>query len=496
MAAGEGGHPAGSVPFKPAREWLWMVAGASVGALGLSIPGSAGAGEWELQPRLRLVETYTDNVGLARSDEAEWELITQINPGFSLRGRGRRAELSLDYQMQNLFYAREAKRDSTNHQLGADGSLELVRRTLFLDGSASRTQQLLSPDQTVSGSNLSVTGNRRDVTTYSAGPRLQYAFGNFATGRARYRWRRAEYEGDLEDRTLRTATASLASGRRFNRVGWGVNYQRTEEKPEDLPKHTLESTSGTLSLLLGAKTRVFGVYGYEDNQFERFEGAEPPEGEFWEAGLRFSPSSRTSLEAAYGERFFGETKRFQFQHRGPSTTWEASYNESLTTDTDLQLQRSDALVRDEEGNLVVVDGQPLVVEITVPVIRTQVILQRRGSAGVTWESGAGRIGLSGFWELREYQRTGQEEEIYGGSTRLGWRLSSRSRAHLTGSWTRRQFPDTGREDDIWSGEVGYNRQVGPSTEASLRYRYLQRDSNRSGLSYRENQAEVALDKRF
>lgn len=504
MADAEGSKPGGSAPSGPAGKRHWEVAGVVAGALALTMAGRAQAGEWELTPRLRVVETYTDNVTLAPSGDEESEFVTQINPGVSLRGRGRRARLNLDYQMQNLFYAKESGRNTTNHQLGADGTLELVRRSLFLEAQASRTQQLISPEDAISANNLTVTGNRRDVTTYSAGPRVQHAFGNFATGRARYRWRRVDYESGLDDRTQQTATASLASGRRFDVVGWGLNYRHTRETGADIPDQTLEIASANLSLLLGAKTRIFGVGGYENNEYEQAAGDDPPDGEFWEAGLRFNPSRHTSLEAAYGERFFGETKRFEFRHQGPSTSWEASYSENLITYTQVQELQTDRLIQqilqDGFDDLTDQEFAQLVALAnageTVSLVRNQVILQRRANGSVTWASGGSRIGIRGFWERREFQTSGQEEELYGGSSRIGWKLGPRTRARVGGSWQRRLFPLTGREDDLWFGELAANRRVGVNARLEFSYRHLRRESNAANRSYRENEVELALEKRF
>jgi len=467
------------------------------GLLAAAAAGPARAGDWDLQPRLRLVETYTDNVTLAPPGEEQSEYVTQVNPGVTLKGRGRRAELTLDYQMQNLFYARDSGRNTTNHQLGADGSLELVRRQVFLDAQASRSQQVISPVDALPVSNLSVTANRRDVTTYAAGPRLRHAFGSFATGNASYRWQRVEYGGRLADRTQQTANATLSSGRRFDRVGWTMAYHRTEETGEGLPDHLLETGSLDLSLLLGAKTRVFGVYGYERNDYPQAQGADPPEGDFWEAGLRFNPSLRTSFEGAYGEHYFGETKRFEFRHQGPATTWQASYRESLTTDTAIQIERVQALILDENGNVVLnQNGDPLVVEFPVPIVRTEVILQKRLAGGVAWDDGKTRLGLRAYRELREYQTSGREEEVYGGIGRMGWQAAPRTRLDLTGSWHRRLFPDSDREDELWTAEAGATRQVSRSLQMGLRYRYLRRHSNQADRGYRENQAELSLAKQF
>ena len=208
----------------------------TVGAA-MAASGPAVAGEWDFEPRIRVAQTYTDNVGLTENN-TESEHVTEVTPGFSLSGEGRRATLDVEYRAQGLFFIDDSDRNDVFHQLGADGSLELVRNTLFFDANASQTQDLISADRAQPGSNIFTSGNRGDVSEYGFGPRLRYAFGSFAGLRASYRHSEVDFDNSdfdpasVESSTTDTASVSLSSGPRFDVVGWALNYQHTEEDPE------------------------------------------------------------------------------------------------------------------------------------------------------------------------------------------------------------------------------------------------------------------------
>lgn len=87
---------------------------------------AAMAGEWRFNTYLDLAEVYTDNVSLAPAGAEESEFITQISPGVSLNGQSGRAKLDLNYRLQNLIYGHDVTRNNSNHQLLANGNLEVA----------------------------------------------------------------------------------------------------------------------------------------------------------------------------------------------------------------------------------------------------------------------------------------------------------------------------------------------------------------------------------
>ncbi len=475
------------------KRWLPVLLG------GVSLAGPLQAGEWELTPQIRVAETYTDNVDL-RSPGKESEYITELNPGLQVEGRGRRADLALNYRMQNLFFAKEADRSTTFHRLGADGSLELIRRILFLEADATRSQQILDPALAAPSNNRTFGRGRGDVTTLAAGPRLQYALGSFAQARARYRIERVEFASRFGSRTQQTANATLSSGPRFNRVGWRLTYERRDEDGRGSGDRrrrgllgrgdrTLQRLEGELNTRIGAKTQLFATGGYEDNQFARAPGRRRPDGPFWNVGLRWRPSRHTSLEGFYGERFFGSNWRVSFTHQGPTWNADLSYNETLITQTDFQTGLSRGLIPGQVGSL----GPQLT------VVDAGVILQKRVQARLGWSRGPTNLDLTGFVGEREFQGRDLEGQTYGGSLQVSWQVGQRTDLQAGGRWHRQDFAGTGGTNRRWSARAQIRRQLGDSLDLSVRYVYENREAESQrflGRNFTQQQATVALDKTF
>jgi uncharacterized protein (PEP-CTERM system associated) len=330
---------------------------------------------------------------------------------------------------------------------------------------------------------------------------MRYGFGSWALFQAQYRAERVDYGGELDASSQQIVNTSLANGPRFNRVGWELAYQRREERRSGglgaSSRQILQRGRGEINVRVGAQTQVFAAAGYEDNEYPQARGEDPPEGEFWEAGFRWRPTRHTSLEGAYGERFFGRTWNAAFTYKGPGTTWELGYSENLVTQTQLQFERSRVLVRDDEGNLVLTpEGDPLVVEIPVSSVRNEVFLQRRATGRVGWRSGLTSVVLSGFAEEREFQTQDLGEESYGGSLRLDYQVAARINFSMSGRAQHRTFATTDREDLWWSGRAQVQRTVSPSLKVSASYNYVVQDSEHSGQTYSAQEATLALSKTF
>ncbi|MCC8998145.1 MAG: hypothetical protein LM522_01400, partial [Candidatus Contendobacter sp.] len=83
--------------------------------------------EWRITPRLSAGATYSDNIRLAPADEAEGDLVLQVDPGVSIRKQGGRLDLRLDYTAQGLLYANNSDASTINNNLLAFGTAELYQ---------------------------------------------------------------------------------------------------------------------------------------------------------------------------------------------------------------------------------------------------------------------------------------------------------------------------------------------------------------------------------
>jgi len=472
---------------------------AALVVIGASVP--VGAAEWRLEPGLRLSETWTDNFNLSDDDpESEW--ITEIAPGLRLSGEGRRAQVELAYRLRQLLHVEESERDSTNHQLNAAGDVELVRERLFFDADANRTLGTTGTAFTGPTSDVIASDQRRTVTTWSAGPRLQYPVGRFAELEATARRRHVDFGSDADGESdSDSAGIGLASGPLFTTWGWALDYERREETREqtDQPVEdtTFEQVRGELNLRAGAATQLFVAGGTEENEFETAEAGDPVDGDFWEAGLRWNPRRTVSLEMAVGNRFFGDTARASLDVRGSALSLQLNVSEDLVTTPQLQFERQTVLLRDSEGNLVIgPGGQPVTVAIDVPTVRDDVILQQRASARLGWSRSHTSITLALLATNREFQREGTTEDSRQIDLDIRWTRLTRTVLNAGIGLREQDFEDGISETEFASLRLGATRELRGDTRLSLDYEYAEQDSTGGGSDYDSNRVTLALEVGF
>ena len=90
-------------------------------------------GAWRVTPRISVGTTYSDNINLAPSNEAREDFVLQVDPGVSVRKRGGRLDLRLDYTAQGLMYANNSDANTIRNELLTFGTAELFEERLFLD---------------------------------------------------------------------------------------------------------------------------------------------------------------------------------------------------------------------------------------------------------------------------------------------------------------------------------------------------------------------------
>ena len=115
------------------------------------------AGEWRITPRISLGSTYSDNIRLAPAN-AEHDLLFHVDPGLSVRKRGGRLDLRLDYTAQGLLYTNNGDASTINNELQAFGTAELLQKNLFLDAYGLISQVAVSSNGRTDAGNLGSAG--------------------------------------------------------------------------------------------------------------------------------------------------------------------------------------------------------------------------------------------------------------------------------------------------------------------------------------------------
>lgn len=478
---------------------------------------------WEVTPTLSVAEIYTDNVELASEGSEEQEFVTEIRPGISVVGTGRRLRLSADYRMQNLFYVEDSDRNSTNHQFRGQANSELVKELFFLDASATVRQVLITPEDGVRLDNIA-TGNRTDAQTYSISPYLRSRFGGYAQGLARYRRTAVRVDEGASDSDTDTVEASLRSGPKFTRFVWSLAYQSQQQDRETATDFDRTTARADARYRLTDSWSLLGLAGYEDQELRTSRQFE--EGTYWAVGLGWRPNRHIGVDALYGDEFRsasvnwnpttrtslsvswrdrevglnpGEVWTASGSVRTRRTSWQLSYQETTETFQTLLPAGQVFVYVDPLTGDVFPDPGPGLVE--VPLFDTfeltdEVFERKIGRASVGVQTGKTSLLFSIFDERREFLSRLDEERNYGARASWNWRVGALTSTIATASWRHREGRAGQTEDDFWHIEAGLDRQIGRDWTASLRYRHAELDSERAGRGYEENRVTARLNMRF
>ncbi len=489
---------------------------------GVALP--AMAADWTVTPNLTVSERYTDNVNLATSGQSRKnDFITEVRPGVQIYKDGARLKVRVNYSLQSLTYLNTSDNNAVNHQLSASANAELLKDFLFLDATTAVYQQNINALGPVGFGNTNATKNLTTVGTYDISPYIKKRFGSFADGDFRIRQSGVYYNSQGISNTLtNNVTGSLLSGSSFNDLFWGVNYSYTKNKNQFVADTEFESASATLGYALTRKLRVNATAGQERNNYVSATGGKI-DGPFWNAGFTWTPTSRTSVAATYGYRFFGRTYSFDLSERTRHTNWRAGYSENLTTSSATSLSATSL------GTLVACSSPPpgmssviapngtyivlLPTDTQLPAgygcfftnynayginqsLVNEVFILKNLSAGVGVNIGKSDYNLDFYSLRRDLQTSGNYDRQSGINGGWNWHFAPRTTFNLYGNLSRIEVPSQNRKDDLWMVSSGVTHQFDPKLTGSVFIRHQARSSNLPGNDFTENSITALVNMTF
>ncbi len=448
---------------------------------------------WLFTPRLTLAGTYSDNIDLAASGLKSSDFVSEVIPGLSAELDGNRIKGSIDYRMQNLFYADNSDFNDTFHQYNALGSAELFLKRFFVDIDSTLTQRIISSQQRFVGSNLNLTDNRTDQLTASIRPYWRQDIGTFAEALAQYRYGIVDFQDDkvvgiTSDSALNDLLVSVNSPTRdsYRLLNWALKYslQDINYESNDFDDLNFERTQAEIDYPITSTIGLIAVGGYEDNDLGAAFPSTDTRGALWEAGFRWQPNLKSQFEARYGDRFFGNTWLLRWQQRGRRINTELRYTRDLGGYTGFILQG---------GRL---SGATRRFPLTPLGLTSQAYIRDRLDAIATLTTARSVIQVILFNEERDFRTVGNKEKWTGIIPSWEWRIAPRTALTTRLLWGRRKPSGVERDDYPLFINITLQRQIGPQTFANLAYNYTRVDSDDNFFEYQENSVTIGLTKSF
>jgi uncharacterized protein (PEP-CTERM system associated) len=486
--------------------------------------------DWKFTPSMGLAETYSDNPGLLSNDQAHGQFITESIPGFTLSSRSRRLQLNASADWH--FYAYQHKDTPNLHdrERSYNGRAEAIVIEDLLSvvataDASSRATSAFGPQF----SNLYSATNRTDIKTWSIAPTLRHRFGqtaNLMLQATRDSVSSNQLTTTYGDSLGSTVTMGLDSGANFSTLGWGLQYTHQNLDSKQFGSTKSENANASLRYRLGREWTALATVGYDDYEYAALR--DRTAGRSYTAGFSWTPSSRTSIEASFGRRYFGKTGSLAATSRNRYLVSRVVYSDQITTNRQQFLLPSaldtaallddllrstipDAAARaDAVQAYIKASGLPPSLANDVNYLSNRYLREKRLQAAYIINMPHSSLVLSAYKSERTALSSQQSDSALLGSqfaalndnvrqrgvdANFSYRLSSRTSASLTAGLTRATSLTTGIVSPSKAFSAGMTRRFDRKTTGSVELRHLNTSLNGS-TGYTENALAATLTVQF
>jgi len=510
--------------------------------LGMPASSAFAAGDWKVEPSVKVASIYSDNIDLEASGKSD--LVMEVSPSISVSREARRLSVNLDYRLQNLVYQDNSDLNTSNHQLSAGLNSEVLLDTLFVDFNSSFSQQLTDRRASGSSDGISGSGNLSDVFSYSISPYWQQHLGDIADFELRYTYDMVSSDSSGGDSDSNGISFDIENGPATGRINWNVDYDTQQIRYDDGGKSDTESADARVGYQLTRRLNTFVSGSYENNDFSGSRGSSQPDDSTAGAGFTWTPSqdfslttlynkrldprpdedetfvsgdvfwaptARTDINIGYDNSFFGETYSGNISHRTRWTRWNFSYDEGTSDFRSLVLQQNfiacpagattiaqcrtlapgEALL---PGELLLGTNQGLLTTINTN-ITNDTFISKTGRASVSIVGARNTVTFAITDTQREFVADNNTEKDL--SVDISWlyKFAPRTDSLITLGQTQEEFDD-GQEDEFMRYAWRVTRQVGSSSVFYVEAQISERDSVVSTRRYEENRLTVSFEKFF
>ena len=293
----------------------------------VALTASAYAEQWRIEPTVSVEETLTNNVNLDPNDTRRGDLVTQLTPGFRVRGTGAHTSLTGFVQLPILLYARTGSENNrVDPNISLLGNWEVIDKALFVDSSINVNQQYLNPFGARSDSLANTTNNRYTAQTYAIAPYL------ISPGDR-------DYSYQLRDNNIWTKGNSNVVNDAYTNeltgtfqrdarpLGWAVDIDRSSTKFQDQSRQLLELARARALYQIDPQVELSASGGYEHNDLL----LESKDNTIYGLGFHWRPTERSRMEANWERRFFGASYSFALENRTPLSVWSVVASRNVST---------------------------------------------------------------------------------------------------------------------------------------------------------------------
>jgi len=501
------------------------------------------AGEWTFDPKITLDETYSDNVELNQNNSIG-SFVNRMTLGINSQFKSRLAEFSFTSSNTYAAYSHNHNLDDSFKTLNTNARYSLWADGLAITGSATIA------NQSKNGANNSladiVSGDTVETKSYQAGLEYNITNSRFSVESSwQYQIRKAA--DGIGDSNGYMSSINARNGNAARNFLWQFNGNYTERHNNNLTGriHSVEALAGMITAFgISPFVRFFnedstGNFGTNRNTSTsswgpglrwrvtshfyidlsyNYVGDKTKSDNYIATAISWQPSTRTTLEASYNKRFFGDSYNATFQHKIKRLINSLSYTETVQAfdrnsfkqvslgdfwcpnSADLSIDVSSCFV-DSNTNIDFDNFQLVTVLDQVLVQGNEFSLNKI----LAWQSS---LNLSRTtFELtinntkRESLTTNRIEKNISGNISASRKISGKSDLKLAFNFRHQQFDQSniegnGQEDYYRSISTTYSRKFASSLSSNISVQYLDRNSSQNSRTYNETRAIINITKEF
>jgi uncharacterized protein (PEP-CTERM system associated) len=278
-------------------------------------------------PRVSLTETLTNNVELSNISPRS-EQITEISPGIRLQIDSGRIKTYLDYALTETVYAQNTSPSNYSQALNAFGSVQAIENQVFIDFSGTISQQTISAFGVQSLDNTSLNANQTEVSTYRISPYLKGQLAGIADYEARLSRSITASDADTASGSANHSTVKLTSSNSFKGLGWSADLGR--QRVSYSKGRTTESDTANIGPFYNINPQI-QIYAKAGRETSNFTNEFKQNFNTSSIGVKWLPSTLSSLTLDRSHRSFGDVYNLSLQHRSGRTVWKFTDNKDIST---------------------------------------------------------------------------------------------------------------------------------------------------------------------
>lgn len=440
----------------------------------------------EVEPRISVGVTHTDNVQLQDTDGTD-ETIYRIEPGLSLDHQSDHFRANINYLLQALYYDSLSDTE-VFHQYDVSFRGDFIPEALYVEVGGRRSQTIVDPAGAIPGDNLPITSNRQDRDEYYVTPGFQVALSQSVIMRGDYRRGWVENGADdLQSADVHTANFSIDNYSRGQGATWALRYNWDRALYDLSPPFENQNAIAELGFWVSGNTRVFASGGLESPWDDPLNPS--MEDSLWEVGFAHQAGDSIRAEFAAGDRSFGSSLRGDLNYEFRRGQLALSYNQQPITQAfnPFRIGDIDDPLRFDDFVNVPGSAERFVNERLQ--FRIDYALQRTTFAMTVFDN-------------RQTERTTAEgdpledEKQQGVNGEIGYRLGARTTVTARGGWSEQTIDTLDDPSTLVRGSLGLTYRLGQSTDLTFNYDYVDQEGNDDGRSYRANNYSLILTRVF